>query len=90
MPFPWRCRRLWCGNHSSDWCELAPNEGGLRDVHFFEAPGFVGADVNTPLDTAGLRALGNKLMDEYVHRDELPPDAWQSTVIGDPAERKPS
>jgi multidrug efflux pump subunit AcrB len=61
-------------------------EGGLRDVHFFEAPGFVGADVNTPLDTTGLRALGKKLMDEYVHRDELPPDAWQSTVIGDPSD----
>jgi len=58
----------------------------LRDVHFFEAPGFVGADVNTPLDRDGLRALGNKLMDEYIHRDELPPDAWQSTVIADPSE----
>ena len=38
------------------------------------------------LDSKGLRALGDKLMDECVHRDELPPDAWQTTVIADPSE----
>ena len=66
--------------------QAGAEEGGLRDVHFFEAPGFVGADVYTTLDSKGLRALGNRLMDDRLHRDELPPDAWQTTVIGDPAD----
>ena len=60
--------------------------GALRDVHFFEAPGFVGADVSSHLDAEQLHALGNKLMDEHLHREELPPDAWQATVIRDPSE----
>ncbi len=65
---------------------VGAQEGGLRDVHFFEAPGFVGADVNTSLDPQALRALSDKVMDEYIKRDELPPDAWQATAIGDPSE----
>ncbi len=64
----------------------AAQTGALRDVQFFEAPGFVGADVYSTLDAQALRAFGNKLMEERLHHDELPPDAWQPTVIRDPSD----
>ncbi len=60
--------------------------GGISDVHFFEGPGFVGADLHSPLDENQLRTLGNQLMEQHLQRSELPPDAWQSTVVRDPAE----
>ncbi len=66
--------------------ELGAQKGALRDVHFFEAPGFVGADVATSLDDASLRALGNKLIDERVHRSEIHPDAWVAMYVRDPAD----
>ena len=64
----------------------AAADGAVQDVHFFEAPGFVGADVYTKLDAKALRAVGDRIMAERIHRDELSPDAWQATVIGDPSE----
>ncbi len=63
--------------------ELGAEKGALRDVHFFEAPGFVGADLSTSLDDAALRALGNKLIDERVHRSEIHPDAWVAMYVRD-------
>jgi multidrug efflux pump subunit AcrB len=65
---------------------FAAEDGALQDIHFFEAPGFVGADVSSKLDSEQLRVLGNKLMNERLHRSELPPDAWSSIVVRDPSE----
>jgi multidrug efflux pump subunit AcrB len=61
-------------------------DGAIRDIHFFEAPGFVGADVSSKLSPDELHALGNRLMDTRLQRSELPPDAWESTIIADPSE----
>ena len=65
---------------------FAVQAGAVQDVHFFEAPGFVGADVSSQLSEDELRVVGNKLMQERLHRSELPPDAWESVVIRDPSE----
>ena len=66
--------------------ELGAQKGTVRDLHFFEAPGFVGVDVNTSLDDTTLRALGNDLINERVHRSELHPDAWVAMFVRDPAD----
>src|SRR5262249_30962042 len=58
----------------------------ITDVHFFEAPGFVGADVSSKLDAEQLHVEGSQLMDTQLQRAELPPDAWESTIIADPSE----
>jgi multidrug efflux pump subunit AcrB len=66
--------------------ELGALKGALRDLHFFEAPGFVGVDVNTSLDDTTLRTLGNDLINERVHRSELHPDAWVAMFVRNPAD----
>jgi len=66
--------------------ELGAQQGVLRDLHFFEAPGFVGVDLSTSLDDVTLRALGNKLIDEKVHRSDIHPDAWVAMFVRDPTE----
>jgi multidrug efflux pump subunit AcrB len=60
--------------------------GAVQDIHFFDAPGFVGADVSSKLSTEELRTVGDKVTEERLHRSELPPDAWQATVVRDPSE----
>ncbi len=66
--------------------ELGAQKGALRDLHFFQAPGFVGVDVSTSLDDTALRTLGNQLINERVHRSELHPDAWVAMFVRDPAD----
>ena len=66
--------------------ELGAQRGGLRDPHYFEAPGFVGVDISTTVDDATLRALGNKWMAEKIHRSEIHPDAWVAIFVHDPGE----
>ena len=63
---------------------LGARNGVLRDLHYFEAPGFVGVDLSTDLSDAELRALGNKLIEEKVNRSEIHPDAWVAMYVRDP------
>ena len=65
---------------------LGAQAGVLRDLHYFEAPGFVGVDLNTSLDDASLRAFGNKIIEEKIHRSEIHPDAWVAMFVRDPSE----
>jgi len=64
--------------------ELGAQSGALRDLHYFEAPGFVGVDVSTTLDDQSMRALGSRLIEEKVHSSEIHPDAWPATYVRDP------
>ena len=64
--------------------ELGAKQGHLRDLHFFEAPGFVGVDVSTTLDDETLRASADKVIEEKVHRSEIHPDAWVAMFVRDP------
>jgi multidrug efflux pump subunit AcrB len=65
---------------------IAVQTGAIQDVHFFEAPGFVGADLSSKLSEGELRALRDKIMQEQMHRSELPPDAWEPITVRDPSE----
>ncbi|HEX4022888.1 MAG TPA: efflux RND transporter permease subunit [Acidobacteriaceae bacterium] len=56
----------------------------FSDPHSFQGSGFVGLDVSTPLDDASLRAWGDRFMQDYFHRSEIHPDAWQAALIRDP------
>jgi multidrug efflux pump subunit AcrB len=65
---------------------IAARNHALSDLHFFEGPGYVGLDANSPLDDATIRARGEQLIVSTLHRSELHPDAWQPAIIRDPAE----
>jgi len=57
----------------------------LSDPHFFEGPGYVGADVVSTLDDAALRMTGQRLIEQRLHRSEIHPDVWLAAYIRDPA-----
>ncbi len=84
--FPMSVSPILVRNSFRRLVSYAAQANAVRDIHYFEAPGFVGADVSSHLNEDELHALGDKLMEQYVHRDELPPDAWQAIVISDPSE----
>src|SRR5262249_20975003 len=46
----------------------AAQVGAFRDLHFFEAPGFVGVDVSTTFDDATLRDRSAKFTEDKIHR----------------------
>jgi multidrug efflux pump subunit AcrB len=64
---------------------IAERRGTLRDLHFFDGPGYVGLDASTQLDDETIRQRGEQLIESTLHRSELYPDAWQPAVIRDPA-----
>jgi multidrug efflux pump subunit AcrB len=63
---------------------IAERRGTLRDLHFFDGPGYVGLDASTQLDDETIRQRGEQLIESTFHRSELYPDAWQPAVIRDP------
>src|SRR5580704_28724 len=64
---------------------IARLNGTLKDLHFFDGPGYVGLDASTSLDEATIRARGEQLILTNLHRSELYPDAWSPAIIRDPA-----
>ncbi|HUJ93976.1 MAG TPA: efflux RND transporter permease subunit [Terriglobales bacterium] len=66
--------------------KLAVESKALSDPYFFQGSGFVGVDVNSPLSDAELRALGDRLIEERLHRSEVHPDAWEGVFIRDTAQ----
>jgi len=66
--------------------EAGAESGVLHDLHYFEAPGFVGVDLSTNVNPAALRALGSKWIEEKIHRSEIHPDAWVAMFVHDPGE----
>ncbi|MGB0124360.1 MAG: efflux RND transporter permease subunit, partial [Silvibacterium sp.] len=56
----------------------------ISDPHFFEGSGFVGVDVASTLSDDELRALGDKVAMEKLHRSEIHPDAWAPSYIRNP------
>ncbi len=65
---------------------IAKRNGTLKDVRFFDGPGYVGLDASTTFDDATIRDRGEQLIRNNLHRSELYPDAWQPAIIRDPAE----
>ncbi|HLI63826.1 MAG TPA: efflux RND transporter permease subunit [Terriglobales bacterium] len=59
----------------------AAREGTLRDLHFFDGPGYVGVDASSSLDDAAIRRRGDQLIENHLHRSELYPDAWRPAII---------
>jgi len=66
--------------------ELAKSQGALRDVRYFDGPGYVGVDANTSLTDQALRVEGDRLVKDNLHQSELHPDAWHAAIIHDPAD----
>src|SRR6516165_3996004 len=62
---------------------LAIQSKVLAEPYFFEGSGFVGVDVGSGSSDSELRAVGNRLMRERLHRSEIHPDAWVPAFIRD-------
>ena len=65
--------------------DIARRNGTLKDLHFFDGPGYVGLDASTTFDDETIRQRGQQLIKNNLHRSELYPDAWQPAIIRDPA-----
>ena len=65
--------------------EIARRNGTLKDLHFFDGPGYVGLDASTSVDDETIRLRGEQLIKNNFHRSELYPDAWAPAIIRDPA-----
>jgi multidrug efflux pump subunit AcrB len=65
--------------------EVARRNGTLKDLHFFDGPGYVGLDASTTLDDETIRQRGEQLIKNNLHRSELYPDAWSPAIVRDPA-----
>ncbi len=65
--------------------EIARRNGTLKDLHFFDGPGYVGLDASTSFDDETIRRRGEQLIKNNLHRSELYPDAWSPAIIRDPA-----
>ena len=65
---------------------LGERDGYLKDLHFFDGPGFVGVDTGTTYDDATVRAAGARYIQNYLHQSEVYPDAWTAAYIRDPAD----
>ena len=68
---------------------IAERNGTLKDLHFFQGPGYVGLDASSPLDNETIRQRGHQLIENNLQTDEIYPDAWQPAIIRDPAETEP-
>lgn len=64
---------------------IARANGTLKDLHFFEGPGYVGLDASTSFDEETIRQRGEQLIRNNLHRSELYPDAWAPAIISNPA-----
>ena len=64
---------------------VARRNGSLRDLHFFQGPGYVGLDSSSQLSDEEIRQRGEQLIKNNLHRSELYPDAWSPAIIRDPA-----
>ena len=65
---------------------IAQRNGTLRDLHFFQGPGYVGLDSSTAFDDETIRQRGEQLIKNNLQRSELYPDAWQPAIIRNPAD----
>ncbi len=65
---------------------VAESNGTLKDLHFFQGPGYVGVDANTTLDDETLRKRGEQLIRNNLHQSELYPDAWAPAFVRNPAD----
>ena len=65
---------------------IAARNRALSDLHFFQGPGYVGLDASSMLDDATIRARGEQLIQNQLHRSEMHPDSWQPAIIRDPAD----
>ncbi|MGA2902504.1 MAG: efflux RND transporter permease subunit [Candidatus Korobacteraceae bacterium] len=65
---------------------IAERNGTLKDLYFFDGPGYVGLDASSTLDDATIRQRGEQIIKDNLQRSELYPDAWRAAIIRDPAE----
>ncbi len=65
---------------------IASHNNTLRDLHFFDGPGYVGLDASTSFDDDTIRQRGETLIKTNLHRSEIHPDAWQPAIIRNPAD----
>ena len=86
LSFPMSVSSILVRQTFQEVIERGEQEGALHDLHFFDAPGFVGVDLSTSLDDAALRVLGSKLIEEKIHRSEIHPDVWGAVFVRDPNE----
>ena len=85
MPFRFRLRPGPVRSNFESIADIARRNGTLKDLHFFDGPGYVGLDASTTFDDETIRQRGEQLIKNNLHRSELYPDAWQPAIIRDPA-----
>ena len=62
------------------------SRGFIRDCHFFQGSGFIGADCSSDKNDAEIRQAADRAVQTKLHRSELHPDAWPALLIRDPNE----
>jgi multidrug efflux pump subunit AcrB len=65
---------------------IAESNHTLKDLHFFQGPGYVGVDASTTFDDQTIRERGEQLIVNNLHRSEIHPDAWSPAIIRNPAD----
>lgn len=60
------------------------SRGFIRDCHFFQGSGFIGADCSSDKKDAEIRQAADRAVQSKLHRSELHPDAWPALLIRDP------
>ena len=65
---------------------IGERNGTLKDLHFFDGPGYVGLDASTSFDDETIRQRGRQLIRNNLQASELYPDAWQPAIIRNPAD----
>ena len=66
----------------------AVQDGVFRDARLLEGPQFIGVDGVTDLDDAKILAHLARFVQERLRLSEFHPDAWQGTVIRNPADTR--
>jgi multidrug efflux pump len=66
--------------------KIARRNGTLKDLRFFDGPGYVGLDASTTLTEEEIRERGEQLIRTELHRSQLYPDAWEPAIISNPAD----
>ncbi len=65
---------------------LGQRDGYLKDLRFFDGPGYVGLDAGTTYSDEAIRAAAAKYLANYLHQSEIYPDAWLPAYIHDPSD----
>jgi multidrug efflux pump len=70
--------------------KIGSESGYLKDMQFFEGPGFVGVDAVSEYTDPQIVAYTARLTRERLHQTEIHPDAWQVAIVHDASQTEES